>query len=162
MRFDIVSRLRQNHALEHATIACLKRKMKPKAMVLGRATTDGFWLYADAPKDVVAQAAQEGLTRLKTGESNLAVSPRCGTNLVTTALLAAVASMLAMKGTDRRNRLPNLLMFTMGAVMAGQPLGRLAQRFVTTSADVGTLEIAAISSKGKGRSSRHKIKTLRS
>ena len=162
MRFDIVSRLRQNHALGHATIACLKRRMKPDAMVLGRATTDGFCLYADAPNEVIAQAAQEGLARLKTGESNLAVSPRCGTNLVTTALLAAAASMVAMKGSDRGNRVPNLLMFTVGAVIAGQPLGRLAQRFVTTSADVATLDIADISSKGGGRWRRHKIKTLRS
>ena len=162
MRFDIVSRLRQNHALEHATIACLRRKIKPNTMVFGRATTDGFCLYTDAPNEVVAQAAQEGLARLKTGESNLAVSPRCGTNLATTALLAAVASMVAMKGSDRRNRLPNLLMLTMGAVMVGQPLGQLAQRFVTTSADVSAVEIAHVSSKGDGRWTRHKIKTLRS
>lgn len=162
MTFDIVSRMRQNHALEHATIACLRSKMKPNTMVFGRATTDGFCLYTDAPNEVVAQAAHEGLARLKTGETNLAVSPRCGTNLATTALLAAVASMVAMKGSDRSNRVPNLLMLTMGAVMVGQPLGRLAQRFLTTSPDLGTVDITEVSSTGEGRWSRHKIKTLRS
>jgi hypothetical protein len=162
MKFDIVTRLRQNHALEHATIACLRRKIKPQTMVFGRATTDGFCLYSDAPNEVVSQAAQEGLARLKQGESNLAISPRCGTNLATTALLAALASTAALKGSTRPNRVPNLLMLTMAAIIVAQPLGSLAQRFLTTSADLGSVDIAEVSSKGEGRWSRHRVKTLRS
>jgi hypothetical protein len=161
MRFDFINRVRQNHALEHATIAMLMAKMKPKTSILGRATGDGFCLYTNAPSDAVTQAAEEGLARLKTGERDLAVSPRCGTNLAVTALLATLASMAAIRGSDRGNRVPNALLLTMGAVMISRPLGRLAQRLLTTSTDLSALEIADVTSKGKGRWTRHKIRTLR-
>jgi len=160
MRLDFITALRRNHAIEHATAAILMRKMRPGIRLVGRATTDGFYVYGDASTEAVSQAAEEGLARLKQGEDNLAVSPLCGTNLAVAAVLTALASMLAMRGTNRTNRLPNVLLATLTAVVLAQPLGRLAQKHVTTSADVAHVSITEVTSKGKGMRTRHKIRTL--
>ncbi len=160
MRLDFITALRRNHAIEHATAAVLMTKMRAGTRLVGRATTDGFYLYGDLSTEEVSQAAEEGLARLKQGEDNLAVSPLCGTNLAVAALLAGLASMLAMRGKNRASRLPNVLLATLTAVMLAQPLGRLAQKHVTTSADVADVNIAEVTSKGKGTLTRHKIRTL--
>ena len=160
MRFDFITALRRNHALEHATAAVLMTKMRAGARLVGRATTDGFYIYGDAPTEAVSQAAEEGLARLKQGEDNLAVSPLCGTNLAVGALLAGLASMLAMRGKNRTAQLPRVLLATLTAVVLAQPLGRLAQKHLTTSTDVAAVNIAEVTSKGKGMRTRHKIRTL--
>ncbi len=160
MKLDFVTTLRQNHALEHATIALLMRKIGAGSRLMGRATTNGFYIYGGASTEEVSQAAEEGLARLKQGEHNLAVSPLCGTNLVATALLTGLGAMMAMRGKKRTNRLPQVLLATLTAATLAQPLGRLAQKHLTTSADVASLGIAEITAKGKGMRTRHKIRTL--
>ncbi len=160
MRLDFITALRRNHAIEHATAAVLMAKARAGTRLMGIATTDGFYVYGDASTEAVSQAAEEGLARLKQGEDNLAVSPLCGTNLVVAALLAGLASMLAMRGKNRTGRLPNVLLATLTAVMLAQPLGRLAQKHLTTSTDVAAVNIAEVTSKGKGTRTRHKIRTL--
>ncbi len=160
MRLDFITALRRNHAIEHATAAVLMAKMGAGTRLVGRATTGGFYVYGDVSTKAVSQAAEEGLARLKQGEDNLAVSPLCGTNLAVAAVLTALASMLAMRGTNRTNRLPNVLLATLTAVVLAQPLGRVAQKHLTTSADVAAVNIVEVTSKGKGMRTRHKIKTL--
>ena len=126
---------------------------------MGRATADGFYVYGDASTEAVSEAAEEGLARLKQGEDNLAMSPLCGTNLSVAALLAGLASMLALRGKDRSGRLPAVFLATLTAVVLAQPLGRLAQKHLTTSTDVAGVHIAGVTSKGSGMRTRHKIKT---
>jgi hypothetical protein len=45
------------------------------------------------------------------------------------------------------------------AVVGAQPLGRVVQRYVTTSADVQGLEIVDVTTAGRGLASLHKVKT---
>ncbi|HEY49211.1 MAG TPA: hypothetical protein G4O13_04115 [Dehalococcoidia bacterium] len=161
MILDFITTIRKNHALEHATVSVLMRKLRPGARLMGRSTADGFYIYGDAPHEAVSEAAEEALGRLKQGEGNLAVSPFCGTNLAVAAILAGLASMLAMRGEKEANRLPNVLLATLAAVVIAQPIGRIAQKYLTTSADVADVDIAEVTSTRKGTHTRHKIRTLR-
>lgn len=152
--------LRRNHALEHATVTMLSARMKPGARVLGRSTARGFHIYADVPTEVVSQAAADGLASLKNGNRSLAVSPFCGTNLVTAAILAGTASVLISRARGRSPSLPTTILTTLAAIIAAQPLGMHAQQHLTTSADVSRVEIDEVSSVRKGRYVRHYIRTL--
>ncbi len=162
MNIRWITALRRNHALEHATAAILIHKMKPGTRLLGRAGLQGFHIYADAPTETVSQAAQEGLARLKQGERGLAVSPLCGTNLVTAALLAGLTSVVLARGKGRNISLPTTVLASLAAILVAQPLGRQAQRHLTTSTNVVGLEIDGVSSKRRGRYVRHEIRTLQS
>jgi hypothetical protein len=155
-----INALRRNHALEHATAAILAPKLKPGGRLLGRAVSGGFYVYADVPAETVSQAAHEALSRLKSGEHGLAVSPFCGTNLVTAAVLAGMAYTILTGGNRRRISLPTTALASLAAILAAQPLGRLAQRYLTTSTDVSRTEIEGISSTRRGRYTSHRITTL--
>lgn len=160
MGFRWLTALRRNHALEHATAAMLIPRMKPGARLLGRAASRGFYIYADAPTETVSQAAREGLVRLKGGERHLAVSPLCGTNLVTAAVLAGLTWAVLTRGRSRGVGLTTTIMASMAAILVAQPLGKQAQRHLTTSTDVGGMEIAEVSTRRWGRYLRHEIRTL--
>ena len=156
---DILVSVRRNHALEHATIAVLLAKVGPNTRLVGRASGDGFYIYGKVPTDKIRESAAEGLARLKEGESQLAVSPLCGTNLAVAGVLAGLASLVALGNRSRWERLPNVLMAAVVAVVGAQPLGRLVQRYVTTSADVQGLEIVDVAAAGRGLAPLHKVKT---
>ena len=157
---DVLASVRRNHALEHATIAMLLGKVGPNTRLIGRASTDGFFIYGNVPTEKIQESANEALVRLKEGESQLAVSPLCGTNLAVAGILAGLASLVALGGgRSRLERLPNVLMAAVVAVVGAQPLGRLVQRYVTTSSDVQGLEIVAVTKAGRGLAPLHKVKT---
>jgi hypothetical protein len=134
--------------------------MKPGTRIAGRATNSGFHIYGDVPTDEVSQAAHEGLSRLKHGERDLAVSSFCGTNLVTAAVLVGLASIVTLRGTRGSRNLPAAILTSLTALIFAQPLGRLAQKHLTTSYDVDAVDIDEVISRGKGRRTRHNIKTL--
>jgi hypothetical protein len=156
---DILVSVRRNHALEHATIAVLLAKVGPNTRLVGRASGDGFYIYGKVPTDKIRESAAEALARLKEGESQLAVSPLCGTNLAVAGILAGLASLLALGNRSRWERLPNVLMAAVVAVVGAQPLGRMVQKYVTTSADVQGLEIVDVTATGRGLAPLHKVKT---
>ena len=157
----LVGTIRRNHALEHATIAVLLRKIGHDVRMVGRATGDGYYLYADIPTELLEEATHEALQRMKSGEGYLAVSPFCGTNLAVAGALAGVASMVTLGTGNRSQKVPNVILASMLAVLAAQPLGRLVQRYLTTSADVGDTEIVGIKSGGRGGARSHKVRTRR-
>ena len=156
---DILASVRRNHALEHATIAVLLGKVGPNTRLVGRASGDGFYIYGKVPTEKIRESAVEALARLKSGESQLAVSPLCGTNLAVAGILAGLASLLALGNRSRWERAPNVLMAAVVAVVGAQPLGRVVQRYVTTSADVQGLEIVGVTATGRGLVPLHKVKT---
>lgn len=155
-----VGATRRNHALEHATIAVLLGKLGPSLRLIGRATRDGFYVYGDVPTDVLQEAATEALGRLKGGEAHLAVSPLCGTNIAVSGILAGVSSVVAMGPQDRReDRLPNVLLASMVAVLAAQPIGRLIQKYLTTSPDLTRFEIRGVRQGDNSLGRFHKVDT---
>ena len=156
---DILANVRRNHALEHATIAVLLGKVGLNTRLVGRASGDGFYIYGKVPTEKIRESAAEALARLKQGESQLAVSPLCGTNRAVAGILAGLASLLALGNRSRWERAPNVLMAAVVAVVGAQPLGRVVQRYVTTSADVQGLEIVDVTATGRGLAPLHKVKT---
>ena len=158
---EIIGSIRRNHALEHATISVLAGKMGRDARLVGRATRNGFYLYGDMPADRVSDSAAEALQRLRRGEAHLAISPMCGTNLAVAGILAGLASLLALGNRSRIERTPNVLLASMLAVLVAQPLGRLAQKHVTTDPDLSDTEVVSVLQGGRGPARFHKVETLR-
>jgi hypothetical protein len=91
---------------------------------------------------------------LRAGEAHLAIHPNCGTNFLTGAVLAGAASYLSLLGgrsTDWRNRLERLpfaILATVFALIVAQPLGAAAQRHLTTSSQIGKLEVIEVRRSG--------------
>jgi len=133
--------LRQVHALEHATVWVLSQS-GPAAtaradndLLGGMSTDQGFYLYGRVNIAQLRQAVREALQRIASGEWDLAVHPRCGTNLSVGMLLTAglaVGINLALP------RGPILQLLGLGAAAAAAAqlapdVGDLAQRYVTTA-----------------------------
>ncbi len=144
-----LSRIRRNHALEHATIHILSQQF-PNRKLIGRSNTQGFFLYGDVPVEALESATQEALRRLRNGEHQLAIHPNCGTNLVTSAILAGTASFLTLMGSEHENwrrraeRLPLAITATLLALIVSQPIGLSVQQHITTQGDPEQLEVLSI------------------
>jgi len=161
MSDDLITALRQNHALEHATISLLIKKTGMLQKVAGIATATGFYLYGDVSAEAVQEAATEGLARLQSGESELAVSPFCGTNISVAGIAAGIACFLALGGKKQGWRLPLAILAATSAVIAARPLGRMVQKYLTTSADLTGVRIKRITRRGTGAIPLHKVETTR-
>ena len=82
MNFDDIMfarRIRQNHALEHATITVLSG-MVPDLSISARSSSSGFIILGDMDLGLLRRALDEALRRLQAGEASLAIHPNCGTN----------------------------------------------------------------------------------
>ncbi len=159
----IILRIRRNHGLEHATLHTLSTRL-PHTMLAGHSDTGGFWIIGEVPDDVLQAAVDEAITRLKSGESGLAIHPNCGTNIVTAGALAGLAGAFAMFGSgrhlrDKLGRLPIAAMLATTALIFAQPLGLLLQARVTTSGTPGALEVTSIKQRKQGRVTIHRIQT---
>jgi len=153
----VVEDIRRNHALEHATVSLLLNRVGPDLRVAGRASGDGFFLYADLPHALLTECVNEALTRLQRGEAFWAVTPHCGTNIATTGVLATLASSAVM-GNKRSDRMGLGIIAAMVAVIAAQPIGRLIQKHLTTSPNLSETEVVSIETKN-GRF--YKVRTRR-
>ena len=144
---------RRNHALEHATIHLLSRKNLSKRMA-GHSNPTGFFLLGDLETQDIWTAATEAHTRLNSGEAGLAVHPGCGTNMATTTLLAATFAWLPLRGTKstfwRLFLMPLALIFAVIGYQLSRPLGPWLQKYVTTEAKLGNLQIVDIIPVRKG------------
>jgi hypothetical protein len=156
-----IGSVRRNHALEHATIAVLASRLGHDVRLVGRATFNGFYLYGDLREDQIRDCADEALQRLRHGEGYLAVSPMCGTNLAVAGVLAGVSSMMALGSRSRLERTPNVLLASMLAVLAAQPLGRYVQQYFTTDPDLSEVEVLGVRTGGRGPGRYFKVSTRR-
>jgi hypothetical protein len=149
--------------LEHACLHLLSQRY-PGSGFSGHSDTSGFWIVGDISREEVAEVVQEALKRMQAGETNLAVHPNCGTNFVTSGLLAGFAGFLAFASgghrfRDRLERLPLAATLSILALVLARPLGLYLQREVTTSGVPGGLDIVSITSKRRGRWHTHRIRT---
>ena len=167
LNIPLISRVRRNHALEHATMNVLGERYKALRLV-ARSAPGGFTIYGDVPTEGVIAAAQEGLRRLKTGQRQMAIHPTCGTNLAVAGVLAGVGAFLALGGLSRNRptslfqsllRLPLACVAAMMGVLLAQPLGPLLQARVTTEANVGDLRIVAIAQERRAGIPVHHVRT---
>jgi hypothetical protein len=161
LNVSFIARTRRNHALEHATIHVLSQR-HPGVNLVGRSTHNGYYIYGDVMTEQVAAAASEALRRLKEGERRLAIHPGCGTNLVTSGLLAGGGAFVALGGRSKRwdwDRLPAVLLATTLALIVAQPLGPLVQERITTSPDVGDMTITSVQNVSRGGITVHRVAT---
>lgn len=136
--------VRQVHALEHATVWVLSgaepssnnnRTTSDGGALGGMSTDQGFYLYGPVETSRLQWAVQQALQRLTGGEWDLAVHPRCGTNLsvgmlLTTGLAFGVHLLLPKS--------PLMQLMGVGAAAAAAlqiapDMGGLAQRYITTA-----------------------------
>jgi hypothetical protein len=146
LNLPLILETRRNHALEHATLHILARTHK--SSMAGHSNPTGFFLLGDLQLEDIATAATEALTRLKAGESGLAVHEGCGTNMATTALLAGTFAWAPLQGArSTRWRLllmPLALAFAVFGYLLSKPLGPWLQKYITTEADMGGMQITDI------------------
>jgi Domain of unknown function (DUF6391) len=136
-------RIRQNHALEHATVTILTRRL-PDLRLSARSSSRGFIIFSDLDPAVVRRAAGEALARLKAGEAELAIHPNCGTNLAVGTSLAMLGSLLALTAVRARVRVASALASSVAGIAVARPLGQVVQRHVTTLPDVQDVHIIAV------------------
>ena len=143
----LILETRRNHALEHATIHILSAKY-PDHHLAGHSNPTGFFILGNVTTEDLKASVTEALTRLRAGESELAVHPGCGTNFATTALLAGSMAWLPLSGAKSLRRrfwlLPFAVAFGLLGFVISQPLGPLLQAKVTTEADPGNMQIVDI------------------
>jgi len=159
---SLAERLRQNHAVEHATIHLLSRR-NPSLRLVGHTTVSGFLLYGQVATETVVETVMEALDRLRHGENDLAIHPNCGTNIVVGGVLAGLAAWLA---TSRQRRsfweqVPTALLAATAALVIAQPLGMLFQERITTSPAVGDLRLREVVSGQWGTTMAHRVELVR-
>ena len=158
----VLSRIRRNHGLEHATLTVLARRFPGKRMA-GYSFPGGFFILGNVATEDVRKGALIALTRLRNGERRLAVHPNCGTNLVAAGLLAGGLAWLGMAGAKERRdkiaRLPLVIALAMAGFAASQPLGPLLQERITTSGEPGDLQVVDITASNQGRMKAHRVLT---
>ncbi len=140
--------LRQVHALEHATVWVLSEssggyhpQVIPSSFQVdnehlgGLSTDQGFYLYGDVNISILRRAVSLALNRLTNGEWELALHPRCGTNLSVAMLLTAglALGMHFMLPRGPVEQLIGLGLATTTAAEIAPEIGALAQRYVTTA-----------------------------
>lgn len=139
--------LRQVHALEHATVWVLGESGANNARTSatarqldndtlgGLSTEQGFYVYGQVNLADLKRAVPIALQRLTCGEWDLAVHPRCGTNIsVGMALtfgLAVGAHLLLPRGPIEQ--LLGLSLATATATQLAPDVGSLVQRHLTTA-----------------------------
>ena len=137
---------RRNHALEHATLHILSHTHK--GSMAGHSNPTGFFLLGNFSTQDIWPAATEALERLREGESGLAIHPGCGTNMATTTLLAGTFAWIPLRG--RKSTLGRLLFIPFALALAvvgyylSRPLGPWLQKYITTEADMGNMQIIDI------------------
>jgi hypothetical protein len=136
-------RVRQNHALEHATFTILAR-MIPNLNASARSSGDGFIIFGDIDLEVLRRALDEALARLQAGEAELAIHPNCGTNLVVGVSLVTVGTLLGLVSSRTRTRVASAAASSFAGWAAARPLGEYVQRHFTTLPDLHGVRVTDI------------------
>lgn len=136
-------RVRRNHALEHATAHVLEGRFGAWGQVSGYAVEQGFYLSCNVPPEEIFDAASEALKRLAGGERELAVHGKCGTTLVVTNLLSSLVFILLLAVGGALSWM-NVLIALLVANFLGTGASRFVQKFVTTDANVGGMQILGV------------------
>jgi hypothetical protein len=140
--------LRQVHALEHATVWVLSNLSPSRdrletstsspvddGLLGGMSTDRGFYIYGQVGTSELQRAVHIALRRITQGEWDLAVHPRCGTNLsvgmMLTAGLTLGSFLLLPKGPIEQ--LVGLGMAATTAAYLAPDLGSIVQRYITTA-----------------------------
>lgn len=135
--------VKQNHALEHATIVLLSRRF-PETRFSGISFAAGFFVFGDVPTEAILPAAQEALNLLRTDQPELAVHERCGTNLAVSGLLTGLSAMAVAKMRRPYSTANNVILASTAALVLARPLGLTVQRYITTQTPNASMRILGV------------------
>ena len=139
-----ILKIRRNHALEHATVALLlERGVQPP--LGGYSVAGGYLIWSMAPIETVTEASTDALNLLKAGHGDLAISPYCGTNMVTSAVLGGLAATL-VRGNSRGigANFRAAIAAIAAASLLSRPVGEFIQRKLTTKPEPASLQITSV------------------
>ncbi|HCI81131.1 MAG TPA: hypothetical protein DHW02_15750 [Ktedonobacter sp.] len=134
--------VRQNHALEHATIVLLEKKHD--IHLSGVSTAVGFFIFGEAPTDDIIPTAQEALNLLRTTQPELAINPRCGTNLAVSGVLTGLSAMAVAKMRRPFGTANNVITASTAALILARPLGLTVQRYITTQTPNSSMRVIKV------------------
>jgi len=137
------SAVRQNHALEHATIVLLSKRF-PDVRLAGVSSALGFFVFGDVPTEAILPAAQEALSLLRTTQPELAVHERCGTNVAVAGMLTGLSAMAVAKMRRPYNTANNVILASTAALILARPLGLTVQRYFTTKTPNASMVIEKV------------------
>ncbi len=135
--------VKQNHALEHATIVLLSRQF-PDIRLAGVSFAAGFFVFGEMPPEAILPAAEEALRLLRTTSPEMAIHERCGTNLAVTGILTGVAAATVARMRRPFNSLNNVILAATAAIILARPLGLTVQRYVTTQTPNSSMVITGL------------------
>ncbi len=138
------SAVKQNHALEHATIVLLSKKF-PDVRLAGISFAAGFFVFGELSTEAILPAAQEALNLLRTTSPELAIHERCGTNLAVSGLLTGLSAMAVARMRRPYNSANNVILASTAALILARPLGLTVQRYVTTQTPNESMTIEKVS-----------------
>src|SRR5947207_11373893 len=136
-------RIRQNHALEHATITILS-SMVPVLRVSARSSSNGFIIFGDVDLGLLRHAMDEALRRLQAGEAELAIHPNCGTNIAVGFSLITLGTLFGLASNQPRTRIAAAAASSVAGLMAARPVGEYVQRHITTLPDLTGVRVTEI------------------
>jgi hypothetical protein len=136
--------VKQNHALEHATIVLLSRKF-PEARLSGISFASGFFVFGELPTEAILPTTQEALNLLRTTQPELAVHERCGTNLAVAGMLTGISAMAVAKMRRPFSTANNVILASTAALILARPLGLTVQRYITTQTPNDSMRILKVS-----------------
>ena len=135
--------VKQNHALEHATIVLLSKKY-PDVRFAGISFAAGFFVFGDVPTEAIRPTAEEALQLLRTSQPELAVHERCGTNLAVAGMLTGLSAMTVAKLRKPYNTANNVILASTAALILARPLGLTVQRYFTTQTPNSSMTITGV------------------
>lgn len=143
MTIPLITAIRKNHGLEHATVSLLLERGTPTP-IGGYSVPGGFIVWANAAPDVVTSTVHDALQLLEEGHSDLAVSAHCGTNAVVSVLLGGVVAYLAGRGRGLLPIARGALLGVLAAKTLGPPIGKVIQRTMTVSSEPAGMVIKSV------------------
>ncbi len=160
---QVLDRIRQHHAVEHATIHILSQRL-PDRPLAGHSDSHGIRVLGPVPTTSVQAAVEEALRRLP-HEPELAVHPLCGTNLVVGGTMAGLLSLFVLVGLENERRpwrllqaLPRLITAATAAFALARFAGPYVQRHWTTMVPAGDLVIDSVRPQQVGNYTLHRVK----
>src|SRR5207302_10867705 len=83
--------VKQNHALEHATIVLLNKKF-PDVRLAGISFASGVFVLGEVPTEAILPAAHEAVALLRSTKPEWATHERCGTKLAVSGRLTGLSA----------------------------------------------------------------------
>ncbi len=134
--------VKQNHALEHATIVMLEKKLDVR--LSGVSTAYGFFIFGEVTTAEILPVAQEALNVLRTTNPELAINPRCGTNLAVAGILTGLSAMTVARMRRPFGNANNVITASTAALVLARPVGLTVQRYITTQTPNDSMRVVKV------------------